>query len=200
MRFPGISPRNTCPPELVIATTFSGELGGYDNNITELSVVKGLMRAAGDEPVSLVNAHEVAKDRGMKVNSMATTSSNEYLNVITVRGAGHSLAATFAGASGEPRIVMVDDHLVDISPAEHMLLVHNDDRPGVIGRVGSILGEADINIADMSVGRAIDGSGAMMVISTTQTTPESVVDRLRDADGVTDLSSIELHPRADQIG
>ncbi len=166
---------------------FAGEIGGYDNKITELAVLKGMLAEETDEPVTFVNVHEVAKTRGMKVKSVALTSTSDYLNSITIRGGDHSVAGTLAGPNSAPRIILVDDHAVDLAPAEHMLVVRNDDRPGVIGRVGTILGEAEVNIVDMNVGLGPDGQGALMVISTTRRTPDTSVDRLRAADGVTQV-------------
>ncbi len=166
---------------------FAGEIGGYDNKITELAVLKGLLAEGADEPVTFVNAHEVAKGRGMKVRSASLTATSDYLNTITIRGGDHSVAGTLAGLKGEPRIILVDDHDVDLAPAQHMLVVRNDDRPGVIGRVGTILGEADVNIVDMNVGLGPDGQGALMVISTTSRTPDASAERLRTADGVTQV-------------
>ncbi|MFV2039235.1 MAG: phosphoglycerate dehydrogenase, partial [Acidimicrobiales bacterium] len=154
----------TLPAEVDIE--FAGEIGGYDNKLTEISVVKGLVASSCDEPLSFVNALEVAKDQGMRVRSITTTASTDFVNVITIRAGDHSIAGTLAGIKGEPRIVMVDDHMVDLPPAHHMLVLRNDDRPGVIGRVGTILGEAEVNIADMNVGRGSDDVGALMVIST----------------------------------
>ena len=186
--FAGLTP--TVPSQLDIE--FSGEIGGYDNKITELSVIKGMLGARSDEPVSFVNALEVAKDQGMKVRSVTTTAPSDYVNAITIRGGDHSLAGTLAGLKGEPRVVMVDDHTVDLPPADHMLVVRNDDRPGVIGRVGTILGEAGVNISDMNVGRGPEGAGALMVISTSQHVPASAVERLRNADGVSEVFALDL--------
>lgn len=177
---------------------FAGEIGGYDNKITELSVVKGMLGAISDQPVSYVNALDVAKDRGVKVRSISTTSSSDYVNLITVSGGDHNLAGTLVGIKSEPRIVMVDDHTVDLPPAPHMIVVRNDDRPGVIGRVGTILGEAQVNISDMNVGRNPDGLGALMVITTSDTVPDTVAERLRGADGVTEVYLVELGSFGDE--
>jgi len=180
-------------PELPSAmeVEFAGEIGGYDNKVTELSVIKGLFSAEPDVRVSFVNALEVAKAHGVSVKCTSTTASGEYRNVITLRGGDRSIAVTLAGTSGEPRIVMVDDHIVDITPTDHMLLINNDDRPGVIGRVGSLLGDANVNIADMTVGQSTDSDGALMVICTTQPVPKDVLARVLQADGVKNVSAVE---------
>ena len=80
--------------------------------------------------------------------------ASDYVNLVTVRGGGHSIAGTLVGLRGEPRIVMVDDHIVEVPPARHMLVVRNDDRPGHDRRRRHRAGQAGVNIADMAVGRA----------------------------------------------
>ena len=85
---------------------------------------------------------------------------------------------------------MIDDHAVDIPPARHMVVVRNDDRPGMIGMVGSLLGEVGVNISDMDVGRSPSGEAALMVISTDQPVPEKVLARLRAAPGIIAVTSL----------
>jgi len=181
-----------CPtlPE-VVNIEFAGEIGGYDNKITELSVAKGLLAGTG-QSISFVNALSVAKEQGIAIESKNTTIAFDYLNTIKIEGGEHSIAGTVVGLKGEHRIVMVDAHTVDVPPSAHMIVLRNDDRPGVIGKVGTILGENGINIADMNVGRSEDGLGALMVISTQNPVPQVVGQKLIDTDGVTKCSIINL--------
>ena len=178
-------------PEIV-EIEFAGEIGGYDNKITELSAVKGLLAGIVDQPISYVNAIGVAKDHGVQIRSTTTTSSADYVNSVTIRGGGHAIAGTLVGLKGEARIVMVDDHTVDMPPSTHMVILRNDDRPGVIGKVGTILGEEKINIVDMNVGRSKDGLGALMVISTQDEVPNDIAELLMQTDGVTRCSVLNL--------
>ena len=85
-------------------------------------------------------------------------------------------------------MVQIDGHSIDVPPAANLMVVRNDDRPGVIGRVGTILGDAQVNIADMDVGRSVHGESALMVIATTEPVSTEVADLLRAADGVTSVS------------
>jgi D-3-phosphoglycerate dehydrogenase len=84
------------------------------------------------------------------------------------------------------------DHSVDVPPSSHMLVVRNDDTPGMIGKVGTILGDAAVNIADMDVGTNAEGESALMVISTSSEVPPEAVERVRATDGVLDANAIEL--------
>ena len=161
-----------------------GEIAGYDTRILTLAAMKGFFGAVSDEPVTYVNAPQLAKDRGIDVREVNCTTSADYVNLITLNGGGHSMSATLTGRRSEQRIVSIDDHTFDVPPTDYMLMVKNDDRPGVIGVVGTLLGDAGVNIADMDVGRAITPGTAVMLIAPTDVVSPSVVDSLRAAPGI----------------
>ena len=85
---------------------------------------------------------------------------------------------------------MIDDHHFDVPPADHMLVVKNDDRPGVIGTVGTLLGDAGVNIADMDVGRAATPGTAVMLIAPTMEVRDDVIARLREAPGIISVTPL----------
>ena len=170
---------------------FQGELAGYDTRILTLSVLKGLFGAALDEAVSYVNAPQVAEERGVTVNDTSTSSSVDWINLVSVSGGGHQVAGTLVGLRGEARLVQIDGHTIDVPPSAHLVVVRNDDRPGVIGRVGTILGENGVNIDDMDVGRSTAESGALMVISTSAAVDPEVADQLAAADGILSVAVVE---------
>ena len=87
---------------------------------------------------------------------------------------------------------MVDDHVVEVAPSPHMLVVRNDDRPGMIGIVGTALGAAGTSISSMAVGPSPSAPTAMMVISTTSPAPDGVVNQLRSDEGILDLHRVSL--------
>ena len=143
-----------------------GDIAGYDTRIITLAASKGFFGSVTDEPVTYVNAPQLAKDHGVELREINCATSADFVNLITLRGGGRSLSGTLVGRRGEQRIVMIDEHSVDVPPADHMLMVINDDRPGVIGIVGTLLGNAGVNIADMDVGASPDGDTAVMLIAT----------------------------------
>lgn len=171
---------------------YQGQIAGYDTRILTLSLLKGFFGRISDEPVSYVNAPQLAEESGIEVRESATTTAHDYVNLLTVRGGDHSLAATLVGLKGDARIVLVDDHTVDAPPARHMLIVRNADSPGIIGTVGTILGAAGVNIADMHVGQAPSGESALMVLATSQPTPIEAQERLRAAEGVWSVVAVDL--------
>jgi D-3-phosphoglycerate dehydrogenase len=162
--------------------------------ILTLSALKGVFGGSTDEPVSFVNAPQLAEQRGLEVREVSTATSRDYKSLITLRSGSHSVAGTLssAGHRSEPRVVMVDDHVVEVAPSPHMLIVRNDDRPGMIGMVGTALGAAGISISSMAVGPSPESATAMMVISTTTWTPDQVVDQLRGDEGILDLHRVVL--------
>ncbi|MBI2710307.1 MAG: phosphoglycerate dehydrogenase [Actinobacteria bacterium] len=174
----------------VLEVEYQGQIADHDTRILTLSALKGLFSASSDEPVSYVNAPQLAAERGMEVRDTATATARHYVNLVSLRGADHSIAGTLVGLQAEARIVVVDDHTVDVPPADHMLVVRNDDRPGVIGRVGTILGDAGININDMDVGRSPEGASALMVVATSSPVPAPVQDALRAAEGVVSVAAL----------
>lgn len=176
------------PQQLEVIT--EGEIGQYDNRILTLAALKGFFSSVSDEPVSYVNAPQLAKNAGVEVREIASRESREFVNLITIRGDGHNIAATLAGHRGEPRLVMIEDHSTDVPPAENMLVVRNDDRPGVIGLVGTVLGNAGVNINDMDVGRSTTPGSALMVIATSGPVPQSVLTDLRAAAGVISVHTL----------
>jgi D-3-phosphoglycerate dehydrogenase len=173
-----------------LSVEYEGQLADYDTRILTLAVLKGVLAARGTEPVSYVNAPQLASARGLEVQESRTATAHDYANLITLRGDGHALAGSLFGLRDEARLVMVDDHAVDFPPARHMVVVRNDDRPGMIGLVGATLGRAGINISDMDVGRSASGVAALMLISTDQPVPAPVVAELRAAPGILHVATV----------
>ena len=171
---------------------FRGAIGGVDDRLATLAVVKGLLDRVVAEAVTYVNAGDMATERGMEVRTISTVESSDFLNLITLRSGGHALAGTLVGIRSEPRIVMVDDHAIDLPPSDHMVVVRNEDRPGMIGVVGTALGDAGVNVAGMAVGHVGDGHSAIMVLSTGGPVSVEVLDDLRRRPGIISVRALDL--------
>ncbi len=172
---------------------YEGEIADYDCRVLTLSVLKGVLAPVVTEPVSYVNAPQIAEQRGISVRETKSSDARDYVNLIVVRGdQGTHVAATLFGKHQAPRIVGIDGHQVDLPPARHMLVVHNDDSPGMIGRVGTVLGDAGINISNMDVGQSPSGEAALMVIATETAVADKVVQHVTRQEGVQSARAIDL--------
>jgi D-3-phosphoglycerate dehydrogenase len=177
---------------------YEGQVAGYDCRILTLAILKGTFAPVVHEPVSYVNAPQMATERGLTVRETKSPSARDYVNLVSISGrlAGSDreihVAGTLAGRNEQPRIVAIHDHAVDVPPSSYMLVVRNDDRPGMIGKVGTILGSNGVNIADMALGRDQSGAHALMVLSTDTSVPADALEELRAAEGILDARAIEL--------
>ena len=180
-----------------LEVSYEGAIADYDCRVLTLSILRGVLAPVVDEPVTFVNAPQLAEMRGLVVRETKSSAARDYVNLVTVRGAGAGgytahVAGTLYGKNDAPRIVGIQDHIVDLPPSSHMLVVHNEDVPGMIGAVGTILGDAGVNIADMDVGRSATGEAALMAISTSASVPPEVVAAVRAHAGIVDARAIDL--------
>jgi len=174
----------------VLEVGYEGQLADSDTRILTLSVLKGVFGRVSDEPVSYVNAPRLAEERGVEVRESSSSTSHEYINLLTIRGGEHSIGGTLVGLKGDARIVMVDDHSVDVPPADHMLVVRNDDVPGMISKVTGVLGDAGVNIDDMHLGRSPEGTAALMVLATDVDVTDDVLGAIRAVPGVVSATGL----------
>jgi len=177
------------PDRLEVA--YSGALAGEDVGMLTLAVLKGVFAAGTEEPVSYVNAPRLAESRGLEVRETQSSLSEEYVSLITVRAGGHAVAGTLAEGR-VPRIVMLDEHLVEVPPARQLVVVRNDDRPGMVGVVGTALGNAGISINNMAVGQTRGAGTALMVLATDRLLSPDVMASLRAAAGIREVHQVEL--------
>jgi D-3-phosphoglycerate dehydrogenase len=161
---------------------YLGRIGEVDTRALTLAVVKGVLRGVVHEPVSFVNAPIIARERGIGISEMRSSVSSDYVNLVAVRAetdAGEvSVAGTLVGKRNDQRILQVNGYDIEMGPAENMLFFEYEDRPGVIGKVGTILGEHDINIATMDVGRASRGGTALMGLTLDTPVGQDVIDEI----------------------
>jgi D-3-phosphoglycerate dehydrogenase / 2-oxoglutarate reductase len=176
-----------------IEVEYQGALSLEETSMLTLSVMKGLFAQSVDEAVSYVNAPLLAESHGVSLRELKTTQSPDHLSMITVRSAEHSVAGTLVGGdSAKPQIVSVDDHSVEVAPTEFMLVVRNDDRPGMIGVVATAVGAVGVSIVNMAVGQTRGGGTAMMVLALDRPLEADVVEAIRAFDGIQGVSSVNV--------
>jgi D-3-phosphoglycerate dehydrogenase len=159
----------------------------------------GLLRHASDQPVNLVNAVLLAKERGLRVSESHADLCDDFASQLvaeieTSRGTLR-LGGTLWGHRA-PRITRLNAWRLDLAPAPHMLFVWNADRPGMIGHVGTILGRRGVNIANMHVGRRDAGGTAVMVLTLDDDPRLEVTREIAEADGITAVRATRLPKEA----
>jgi D-3-phosphoglycerate dehydrogenase len=169
-----------------IVASYLGRVAEHDTRVLTLAILKGILGRSVNEPVSFVNAPLLARDRGLTVSEMRSTGSQDYVSQISLRAQTESeteveVAGTLLGKKNAERVIQVWDFEVEIEPAPHMLFFVYEDRPGIIGKVGTILGEHDINIATMEVGRKAAGGDALMGLTVDSPVPPDVLQTVADA-------------------
>ncbi|TDB39553.1 MAG: phosphoglycerate dehydrogenase [Actinobacteria bacterium] len=173
-----------------------GQLADTDTRILKTAVLKGLLGRVSDEPVNFVNANYYAEQRGLKVTETKRAETHDYTNMLIVRAATASgpveIAATLIGKANEPRLVSLFGYDLDMAPGEFMAFFRYPDRPGMIGKVGTILGDEGINIASMQVGRTAAGGTALMGLVVDTALSEEILARIKATAEMTDAWSIEL--------
>ncbi|MGH8828368.1 MAG: phosphoglycerate dehydrogenase [Jiangellaceae bacterium] len=165
-----------------------GEIVQHDVKVLELAALKGVFADVVEDQVSYVNAPLIAADRGMEIRLITDEESPDYRNLVTVRGVltdGRivSVSGTLAGPKHHERLVEVLGHDIDVEPTEHMAFLRYDDRPGVVGVVGRVLGDAGVNIAGMQVSRVTKGGRALVAMTVDQAIPPQVLDDIVAAIG-----------------
>jgi len=178
-----------------IELDFEGELAEHDVNLLVASAIKGVLQPFTEERINAVNARLIAGNRGIKLVERRSRSHGSYASLVTVRMQGHEIAGTVL--MGEPRAARIDSFRVDLVPDGRFLVSRHDDRPGVVGRVGTILGEHDVNIASMQVARDAPRGNAMMILAVDDRVAPDVLTRLREVGGMSDLRYVELGANSD---
>jgi D-3-phosphoglycerate dehydrogenase len=171
-----------------IECSYLGRIAEFDTRVLTLAAVKGSLEGVVHEPVSLVNAPVIAKERGVEISDTRSTVSRDFVSLISLRaetddGAEVNVAGTLLGKRNAERVMQVFDFDIEMAPARYMLFLTYEDRPGVIGKVGTILGDRDINIATMEVGRREAGGAALMGLAVDVPVPEDVLREIASAIG-----------------
>ena len=174
-----------------------GEITQYDVKVLELAALKGIFTDIVEESVSYVNAPLLAAERGVAVRLVTEAESPDHRNLITIRGtladgSQVSVSGTLIGIAQRERLVEVDGYDVDIEPTEHLAFLRYEDRPGMVGTVGSVLGQAGINIAGMQVSRDHQGGHALVALSVDTAIPAAALEEIRTSIQAVEVRAVDL--------
>jgi D-3-phosphoglycerate dehydrogenase len=178
----------------ITVTTYGG-LADYDTRLLTVAVLNGAFQGRADRPVNYVNAPLIARERGIEVREERSQSARDYTNLVRVEvesGAERlRVSGTLIGRDDRQWLVHALGFDIDLELAPLLVLFRYDDVPGVIGRVGTLFGEANVNIANMAVSRTRRGEKALMILTVDSMPPAELVERIR-AEGFDDARVIEL--------
>ena len=183
-----------------IVVTAYGSLAEFDPRLLSLAALDGAFQGRADRPVNYVNAPLIAEERGIEVREERSSSSRDYTSLVRVEvrtgGERIRVAGTTIGREHRPWLVNVLGFAIELELAPLFVLFRYDDVPGVIGRVGTLFGEAGVNIAGMTVSRSRRGGKALMALTVDSPPPRELVERIR-AEGFDDARVLELGPVAE---
>jgi D-3-phosphoglycerate dehydrogenase len=174
-----------------------GEITEHDVKVFELAALKGVFADVVEDQVSYVNAPLLAAERGTEVRLVTESESPDHRNLITIRGtladgSQVSVGGTLIGMSQRERLVSVNDFPVDLEPTDHLAFFTYADRPGMVGTVGRILGESQVNIAGMQVSRDSKGGHALVALSVDTVIPPETLAEIEQAIDATSLRAVDL--------
>jgi D-3-phosphoglycerate dehydrogenase len=178
-----------------LTVRIQGDFASGDSKPIMIAALKGLLSNALRERVNYVNASIEAKERGIHVIETRDEDSRDYAGSLNLTAKGslgeHSATGVLLGGS-EIRITDIDDFPINVPPTQHMLFTLHRDMPGIIGKIGSLLGSFNVNIASMQVGRKIVRGDAVMVLSLDDPLPEGILEEIIKEDGIRDAYTVNL--------
>jgi len=174
-----------------------GEIVEHDVNVLKLAALKGVFSRISSEQVSYVNAPLLAEQRGVAVRLITDSVSEEYRNLLTIRGALSdgtqlSVSGTLVGAKQAQKIVEINGYDVEVPMAEHLIVMVYTDRPGIVAVYGKEFGDASINIAGMQIARHTAGGQALSVLTVDSRVPDDLLERVGSAIDATLMREITI--------
>jgi D-3-phosphoglycerate dehydrogenase len=176
-----------------------GEIVEFDVSVLRLAALKGLFSNTVAEQVSYVNAPLMAEQRGIAVRLSTDPISNDFRNVLTIRGTTSdgvqlSVSGTLTGSKQLPKIVEINGYDVEVPFAAHLIVMLYTDRPGIVAIYGKEFGDAGINIAGMQIARRSAGGQALSVLTVDSPVPEGLLATVRaaiDADSLLEIDIVD---------
>ena len=177
------------------AASYSGTICDYDVSPITTAMLKGLLTPILKHDVNFVNAPFIASNRGIKVVESKSNTSENFTSLIdlTVKTLeGENIISGTIFGNNMPRIVRINDFYLEAIPEGHILFIHNQDKPGIIGLIGTTLGKHGINISRMQVGEKKEKKWNVILLTTSTVVGDEVLAELRNLESVYSAKNIEL--------
>lgn len=182
-------------PIRAITVKYTGEVASSDVGVVTRALLKGVFNPILEEEVNYVNSVLIAKERGIKVTEKKTSEITDFVNLISVEfdttGKKHFIMGTLF-ANKEPRIVKMDTYYVEAIPEGYMLVINNNDVPGVVGKIGTLLGKHGINIAEMSFGRDKKTGKAISLLNIDTEASKEVISALEKEKDIIAVKQVKI--------
>ncbi len=179
-----------------VTAEFRGRIASHDTRLLGIAVLVGILSGNTEEPVNLVNAPQMAEERGIELVETKDSSAEDFTELVTVRlrsgGEEVEVAGTSVGPRNEPYLVSVWGEDFYLPFAEHIAVFRYADRPGMIGRVGTMFGEEGVNIISAAVGAEAGGERAVIALTTDAPVRQETIEKILQLDGFSVGRSVDL--------
>jgi D-3-phosphoglycerate dehydrogenase len=178
-----------------VTVEYKGSVSELNLQPVTMALLKGVLSPILEETVNFINAPLIAKERGIEVKEMTTEDAGDYMSMIAVRVKSGKKESTVSGTlhgKKDPRIIEVNGYIVEVVPSGEMLVLSNNDKPGVIGNIGMLLGRNKINISRMQFGREKKGGKAISVVSVDTPVSPAILAKIRKLPNVLSVNHIHL--------
>ena len=178
-----------------VTVTYSGSIAKEKITAVTMALSHGLLTPILGEDVNTINALNIMKERGVKIKEITSSEEGEYVNAIALDIATDkepfSLLGTLS-SNKQPRIVKINNVYVETVPQGNMLFINNNDKPGIVGAIGTLLAQENINIAGITLGRENQQGVAVSVVNVDSEIPESLIDKLRKTKNILFVKAIKV--------
>lgn len=178
-----------------VSVTYSGDIAAHSTAPLTMALMKGLLSPMLRDTVNFINSLSLAKERGIRVTELKSMQSEEFVTLVSLEiktdKETHRVSGTLL-SKNDPRIVKVDEFYVEAIPSGCMLIMHNWDKPGIIGNLGKLMGEHNINIAAMSFGREKQGGRAMSVLNVDSCVSAELLEKVKKQPHILSARIVEL--------
>lgn len=177
-----------------LTVTYCGKISEQETMPVTRAILKGFLVQAGGIDVNEVNAPKFAANLGLKFSEVKLSEAVNFSELITVQtqaqGKTYEISGAFFGAS--PRVVSINHYSLDVCPEGILLVMEWEDRPGIVGRIGTLTGKHKINIGNMSLSRGTAGAKAMCVLNLDSLPPASVIEQIKNDEGIFSIQTVQL--------
>jgi len=180
---------------LRVKMIYRGDIAGYNTEYITKSALVGILSNILNEHINLINAPVIASRRGINISEEKSKDIEDLTSSITLEVETESMKKVLSGTifgKSEERIIGIDGFKINVIPSKYMLISNHTDRPSIVGKIGKLLGDADINIAAMELGRKKPRGEAIMVLNVDSPIPDRILEEIRRIEGIHDalLASI----------